>query len=133
MEIELDNPDSLSVVVLDRLFASQVNVSVDKATGKYSVKAHGIPSGKDGNGDVVFTNDATKHMTVNDTDFLTTAIGYAIANGECTDVADFIAKSDAETVLINAETMTVAKALAYYIVGIGEIFKISGADVKGLK
>ena len=133
MEIELNLPNSLPAVVLDRLFIKNVSVSVDKDTGEYIVRGLGIPSGKDANGNVIFDPDQNNYKQVNDDTFLTTAIGYAIANGEATDVADFMAQAATETANVNANTVTVAKALSWYIEGIAKIFEIAGMDIKGLK
>ena len=133
MRIELNNPKTLPVVVLDNLFIKSVTVSVDEVSGEYIVRGLGIPSGKDVNGKVILDPDSSNYQHLNDDTFLATAIGYAIAKGECVSPTDFMSQVATETATINSSNQTVAQSLAHYVAGIAKIFEISGTDIKGLK
>ncbi len=129
MAINITTTGTIPAVSLDKLHIDQLLVRVDKTTLKKQINGTGTPYGLDGTNRVF----ANTNLTIDDNDFDSSVVAWAIANGQATDPADALTKLNAAKAQVTASNPDVFTLLAHFEQGVGKIFEVAGdVTVQGI-
>ena len=131
MAIKLSNPETVPSFQADGLHIDSLLIRVDRETAKRKINANASTYGFDSEGTKIFRKDLTP---VKDDDFNSTALAYAIAQGQATDLSDALTQFAAAKAAAVTANYTIIELMAIFEVGVGRIFEVEGvATIAGIE
>jgi len=119
-------PTVIPSLTMEHLHIDQFTLLIDRNNLKKKVTALGSSYALDAQGNTVFSQT---QMSVNESDMDALMIGWAIAQGQATDIPDAAAKLAAARLAVTTADPSVFTLMAYFEQGVGKVFEIAGETV----
>lgn len=130
MSIQIQSKGTIPAVDLNQLHIDQLLLRVSRDDSTRGINAIGAAYGIDADNKSIFSAST---MQVDEKDFNTTLIAWAIQNGHATSVEDALSQYAAAKLAVTISDPDVFTLMASFEMGIGKIFEVAGKiSVEGL-
>jgi len=121
MSINITSKGTIPKVNLTKLQIDQLLIRIDRETRAKMLNGTAVAYGVNPDGSLTFSPTI---MSIDETDFDTAAVAWAIANGQAVDAADAVAKLAQAKLDIAALNPDIFTLMAYFEQGAGLIFEV---------